>query len=220
VESRITVAGETLELLSGRAVYWRHRRTLIVADLHLGKAAAFRAAGIPLPGGTTDETLKRLSSLIQERGAERVVLLGDLFHARQGLTQRTLESAMVLFGYTKYEWLLVRGNHDLRAGDPPAEWGIHCQDAPYVDPPFAFCHEPEPSAHGYVLAGHLHPAITLAGKGGQVLRLPCFHFTDQVGTLPAFGEFTGSATIRPAAGDQVYVVAGDEVVKVEIRSNE
>jgi hypothetical protein len=32
--------------------------------------------------------------------------------------------------------------------------------------------------------------------------------------LPAFGAFTGSAVVRPRAGDQVFVVADDEVMRV------
>jgi uncharacterized protein len=32
--------------------------------------------------------------------------------------------------------------------------------------------------------------------------------------LPAFGAFTGSAVVRPSAGDQVFVIAEEEVLKV------
>jgi metallophosphoesterase superfamily enzyme len=112
------------------------------------------------------------------------------------------------------EILLVRGNHDLHAGDPPHEWRIHCVDGPLDEEPFVYRHEPIPAAEGYVLAGHLHPAALLNGRGRQSLTLPCFHFAPDVGTLPAFGDFTGSAVIRPAQADRVFVIAADEVIAV------
>ena len=40
-------------LLAERALYWPRAATLFVADVHLGKAAAFRAGGVPLPRGAT-----------------------------------------------------------------------------------------------------------------------------------------------------------------------
>ena len=67
---------------------------------------------------------------------------------------------------------------------------------------------------GYALAGHIHPAVRLSERGGQSLRLPCFWFGPRVGVLPSFGAFTGSAVVRPRAGDQVFVVADDQVIRV------
>ena len=46
---RATLAGEAVELLPERALHWIRERTLFVADVHLGKAAAFRAGGVPVP---------------------------------------------------------------------------------------------------------------------------------------------------------------------------
>ncbi len=214
-DAHITLAGEEAILLAERALYLPARQTLLVADLHLGKAATFRAAAIPLPNGTTAQTLHRLSSAIVHTGATRLVILGDLFHAHSGLTTGTLEQvASWRSDYAQLEMVLVRGNHDQHAGDPPQAWGVACYDAPLIEPPFAFQHEPLASQHGYVLAGHLHPAALLNGRGRQSLKLPCFHLTDSVGTLPAFGEFTGGAVVRPRRGDRVFVVADDQVIEV------
>jgi metallophosphoesterase superfamily enzyme len=80
--------------------------------------------------------------------------------------------------------------------------------------PFALVHEPAPVRGGYALAGHIHPAVRLAERGGQSLRLPCFWFGPRGGVLPSFGAFTGSALVRPRAGDQVFVVADGEVIGV------
>jgi hypothetical protein len=44
------------------------------------------------------------------------------------------------------------------------------------------------------------------------MTLPCFYFGRDYGLLPAFGEFTGTAVIRPRVGESVFVLAGDEIV--------
>jgi len=112
------------------------------------------------------------------------------------------------------EIVLVRGNHDRGAGDPPSEWRFACCDEPCLEPPFAFRHHPAEEAEGYVLAGHIHPAVSLSGLGRQREKLPCFLFGERVGLLPAFGDFTGGASVRPRQGDRVFVLAGDEVVPI------
>ena len=63
----------------------------------------------------------------------------------------------------------------------------------------------------YALAGHVHPGVVLAGRGGDRLRLPCFHFGARVGVLPAFGTFTGMHPIKRDPGDRVFVVADNAV---------
>ena len=79
-----TVAGERVVMLPEKALFWRDAMTLFVADFHLGKAAAFRDAGIPMPPGTTTDNVERLASAVEKTGAERIVFLGDFIHARQG----------------------------------------------------------------------------------------------------------------------------------------
>ena len=202
-------------LLPERALLWERTGTLIAADVHLGKAAAFRAAAIPLPGGTTTEALSRLTQALERTAARRLLLLGDFFHARSGRASRTLAAiADWRQRHPDLEIVLVRGNHDRGAGDPPAEWRFDCHDEPRIEPPFAFRHHPGEEEAGYVLAGHIHPAVSLAGLGRQREKLPCFLFGDRVGLLPAFGGFTGGASVRPRQGDRVYVIADKEVIDV------
>jgi DNA ligase-associated metallophosphoesterase len=209
------VAGEKLVLLPERAMFWPARRMLFVADFHLGKAASFRRAGIALPAGTTAENVQRLGRAIDRTAAGHVVFLGDFLHSRQGRTATTLEG----FGRWRaaracVEMTLVRGNHDVKAGDPPAEWAMRCVEPGVTAGPFVLRHEPGASRSGYALAGHIHPAVRLGAAGETPLRLPCFWFGARHGVLPAFGAFTGHADVRPKRGDQVFVIAEDEVLKV------
>lgn len=209
------LVGERVVLLPERALFRPATGQLLVADVHWGKAATFRAFGIAVPGGTTADGLARLDAALARTGAGEIVFLGDLFHARQGKSAATL--AAVRGWRARHPALrltLVRGNHDRGAGDPPPDLGFDSVDPPRLSPPFVYAHHPEPHDGGYVLAGHVHPAAVLRGPGGMRERLPCFHFGREVGILPAFGDFTGAATVAPLPGDRVFVVAAHEVLRV------
>ena len=211
----VAVAGEQLLLLPDRAIYWARQKTLLVADTHWGKAATLRAAAIPIPGGTTTTDLDRLTKLLRDTGAARMVLLGDAIHARQGRAPRTLRAvAEWRECHPALEILLIRGNHDRRSGDPPADLNIRCANAPFPEPPFVFQHYPGEAAGGYALAGHMHPAVRLTGRGKEKRTLLCYWFTGCCGVLPAFGALTGAALVDRQPGDRVYVIANDEVIPV------
>jgi DNA ligase-associated metallophosphoesterase len=213
-----SVAGEQLRLLGERAVLWERTRTLFVADPHFGKAAAFRAAGVLVPRGTTGESLNRLDATLERTGAERIVFLGDFLHAREGRAPETLRAINDWRArWARVAMLLVRGNHDKRAGDPPRELDMRCENAPVIEPPFVFAHHPVRSDDGYVLSGHVHPGARLSGPGREHSRLPCFWFGGEIAVLPAFGEFTGLADIDASPGDRVWVVADGEVIPARSR---
>jgi len=206
--AEVEIAGERLQLRSDRALYWPRRKALVIADPHFGKAESFRAAGVPVPGDPA-EPLERLAAALAETTAERLVILGDFWHARAG---RTCDVADALARWraarSGVRIDLVRGNHD-RAGPPPEGWD-GWSDA-VLEPPFAFAHFPDASDSGYVLAGHLHPGVVL---GRERLRLPCFWFGARVGVLPAFGSFTGAATAPVRRGDQAFAIVEGEVIDV------
>lgn len=210
----ITIADVRLTLLPERALYMAQEETLFVADPHFGKAATFRASSIAIPGGSTQEELVRLTSAVQRTSAKRLIFLGDLLHTRRGRDAETLGLvAAWRQAYADLDVVLVRGNHDVHAGDPPDDWQMRCVDAPYLLPPFVLQHHPIAHEDGYVLAGHLHPAARLMA-GRQQLKLPCFWFGERVGVLPAFGSFTDMGFVTPRPRDRVYVVADDEVIAV------
>lgn len=217
-ELAIGVAGEELLLLPERAAFWPRASTLLIADVHWGKAAAFRAAGYPVPEDTTHDGLARLERLARRHKPERIVYLGDYLHAAEGRVMGTL-AALRQWGerFPNIEQVLVRGNHDRGAGDPPPDLGIQCVDAPLLEPPFSLRHYPTSDADGYVLAGHLHPAVRLVGPGRQRARFRCFWIQEECAVLPSFGAFTGSADVQPTPDDGVYVIAGDRVVRVSGR---
>lgn len=211
----VDVAGERVVLYPERGMYVPALDTAVVTDLHWGKAATFRAMNIPVPTGTTAADLARLSRFVERTGASRLVVLGDLIHARAGRQKDVLDALHAWRErHTALEMVLVRGNHDSHAGDPPASMHITCVDGPWMLGNFTCEHEPEPQHGAYVLAGHLHPSVTLGGRARQRERLCCFAFGPHVGILPAFASFTGGGAYRRADDDRIYAIAEDEVIAV------
>lgn len=202
-----TLAGEEVVLLAERALYWPSRETLVVADLHWGKGATFRRAGIPIPAGTTADDLERLDQALERTNARRLLVLGDLYHARAGRRSPAALAALSAWRerHGDLDILLIRGNHDRQAGDPARELTIECIDEPFVEGPFEFRHHPVPASERYVLHGHLHPLVRVAGA-----HLPAFILKPGFGILPAFGSFTGGAMVElgPDA-DLVVIVEGE-----------
>ncbi|PPE69005.1 ligase-associated DNA damage response endonuclease PdeM [Caldimonas thermodepolymerans] len=211
-------AGHRLVLLPDKAACLPEAQTLLVADAHIGKAVSFRRWGVPVPQGTTSDTLARLTRAVEATGARRVVFLGDFLHSPRSHAGATLAA---LHRWREHhaglELVLVRGNHDRRAGDPPAGLGIASVAQPWILGGLALCHEPQAVPGHYALAGHLHPCIRLDGPARDRLRLPCFWLGREVGVLPAFGSFTGMHPVQPAEGDRVYAVTDHAVVPVPDR---
>ena len=211
----LRIEGHELRLLPESAAWHAASHTLFVADLHLGKSATFRARGLPVPSGTTQDNLQRLATLVRKHAAQRVVFLGDLLHSKHA--QRAAAIAPLhawRAAHAGLRCVLVRGNHDSHAGDPPPSLGFEVVDEPW---PVAdatglvACHHPQRAAAGTVLAGHWHPAVTLRGPARDHQRLACFCLADGLLVLPAFGAFTGSSPQSPPPGSVCYPVGGGRV---------
>jgi uncharacterized protein len=183
-----------LKLLPERAAFAPAAKTLFVADLHLGKAATFRAFGAPAPTGVSEETLRRLAELIETVRPEHVAVLGDFTHA----------------------WAVL-GNHDRGAEWAYSECGFSSVKAPAVIAGIECRHHPIDGANGagpLALAGHVHPVVRLNGPGRDSLRTPCFIVGNRQIVLPAFGEFTGGSLVIPNEGERLLIATGRGVFDV------
>ncbi|KQW49965.1 MULTISPECIES: ligase-associated DNA damage response endonuclease PdeM [unclassified Roseateles] len=190
---RVDAAGETLWLLADGAVWWPEGRTVFVADLHLGKGAAFRAQGQAVPAGSSAQTLSRLHDLVVRHDADRLVVLGDFWHGVQGLNPALL-SAVAAFGQ-RIATVLVLGNHDRHIH--PAGLPLQVVSGTLSLGSLTAAHEPpQAGAPGFTLAGHLHPAVSISSRAGDRLRRPCFVCYPHALVLPAFGGLTGALTLH------------------------
>jgi DNA ligase-associated metallophosphoesterase len=209
---------ELFTALCERALWWPARSTLLIADLHLGKAASFRHHGVPVPEAPTDADLARLASLIARFSPRRLVILGDMLHARTGRAPETMRAfAEWREQHAALDILLIRGNHDASSGDPPTEWNIRVAPEPHTDDSadtIAFAHDPARVATSTpFMCGHIHPGVVL-GNAARTIRCPAFWFNHRFAMLPAFGSFTGHVAISPRVGDTVLAVGPDAVVNL------
>jgi metallophosphoesterase superfamily enzyme len=62
------------------------------------------------------------------------------------------------------------------------------------------------------IAGHIHPGAHLKGSARQSVTLPCFYVKANQCIVPAFGAFTGLASVQPKLGDKIFVVADGMVM--------
>ena len=87
----ISLGPTKVELLPGRAAFLPASKSLIVADLHLGKAATFRERGLAVPEGSNASDLCQLESIADFKKPKQLVIAGDLFHSADGLSSSTIE---------------------------------------------------------------------------------------------------------------------------------
>lgn len=210
----VQIRNQNLHLHYDRAVFWVEAHTLLIADLHLGKADHFRKQGIAAPTAVRYANFERLENLLVLFGPEKVIFLGDLFHSTLNSAWQDLARMMAENPEIQFE--LVKGNHDIL---PKGLYDLSLMtihDPPLSLSPFLLTHYPlTPADQGlYNLSGHLHPGVRLEGRGKQSLRLPCFHFSKSCGVLPAFGAFTGLSMIKAQKSDRIFVIADDEVLEV------
>ncbi len=208
-----SLAGEDVVALGERALLWPRERTLFVADVHFGKDATFRHARRWVPPGTTAHDLSRLDELLRAHRAERLVVLGDAFHSEHAREDATFDEIRAWRTRLDAAVVMVRGNHDLRAGELARRLDFQFVGEGHPAPPFALHHHPAERSGGYVLCGHLHPVVRARGAARQSLRVPCFWAGPHRCILPAFGGFTGGAIVKPARGDRVILVAGGKVME-------
>jgi len=210
----IDFGGEALHLLPQRAVWWEARGTLLLADVHFGKSAAFRALGVPVPGGSTARDLGRIGELIAITGARRLIILGDLVHGPVG---ENLEMVKAVSDWRREQGelkiMLVRGNHDRAVGPAVDEWGMEEVGERFEEEGFRFCHVPPEGCERPTFAGHVHPTAQLRDFDGSVVFAPCFVLEKDCLVLPSFGTFTGGYPVYLEESRQIFVVSRTQVVK-------
>jgi DNA ligase-associated metallophosphoesterase len=206
--------GYTFEFLLEKALWIKELDTLLIADLHFGKAAHFRKSGIPIPEPIHDLDLIRLRRLHDDYHPAHTYFLGDLFHSDWNEQWTFLNHFLQGIGGTKFH--LVKGNHDVLSPAAYLQSTLTIHESPVEFGPFLLSHEPL----GVVpdgklnICGHIHPGIRLVGRARQSLILPCFFQSETQLLLPAFGNFTGLARVRPSAQDKVWAIADEKIIPV------
>ena len=206
----ISIHRHTFDLHPSGAVFWQEKKTLLLADVHLGKVAHFRKNGIPVPRKAEGAFYTKMETLFNTFPIERVLFLGDLFHSNQN-NEWHLFAAWIK--QQKAAMVLVEGNHDVIPAWKFERLGIAVVDT-LDEEGFSFTHFPTALENRFVFCGHVHPGVKLKGGGLQRLSLPCFFKSHNQLILPAFGTFTGLHLLQAKEDDRVFVTTGKEVVEV------
>ena len=189
----LELQGEELILTNYRAIFWPKERTLILADLHLGKTAYFRRHGIAIPASVMMADLQRLDHLIHYFSAERLIIVGDMFHHGHNSDLELFKEWLSGFPYLEID--LIAGNHDRHILKHQAVEYVHRWHNELDLTPFFFQHEYTTlKAERITFSGHLHPGFILGGKGRGYLKAACYLVHEQHLILPAFSLFTGLYT--------------------------
>jgi uncharacterized protein len=194
-EMRILVAGTEVVIDPAGALWLAESRTLVVSDLHLEKSSSFARRGMFLPPYDSGATLLALAALVLRRNPCRIISLGDSFHDSEGYG-RLMEAdrARLQSLQRGREWIFVSGNHD---PELPAEIGGEIVSELRIDG-LTFRHTPIAGEGRGEIAGHLHPAAKVRGRGGSVRRR-AFATDGTRMVLPAFGVLTGGLNVLDRA---------------------
>ena len=213
MDEATVVAAEQMILTCERGLVWPRQKTLFIADAHFGKGNVFRRNGMAIPPGTTRADLDRLKTVALRHRVERIVVLGDFFHARPEPEEQWLKAFRQWRSeHSQMSVDVIRGNHDPEELPAALDGAFsYISDARW-EPPFVLGHHPQPDPRGHVLSGHLHPGMRLGTA--EKLRLPVFWCRNAVTVLPAFGSFTGLQLIRPDADDRVFGVGPCDIVSI------
>ena len=208
---RIQINENHFDLHPSGALYWEEKKTLMLADVHLGKVAHFRKNGIAVPRKAEGAFYEKISLLLNEFEVERLLFLGDLFHSFQN-NEWHLFSAWVK--QQQSELILIEGNHDVIPAWKFKQLGITVKPD-FKEDTFYFSHFPTEKKENFAFCGHIHPGVKLKGAGLQQLKMPCFYQSRNQLILPAFGAFTGLHILTPKEGDSVYITSGKEVIEID-----
>ena len=223
-----------------RCLYWENENALILSDLHFGKTGHFRKSGIAVPQNVYKEDLHRLLDQVQFFKANKIIVVGDLFHSNANKEHDLFKKWRMDINGTEVH--LVKGNHDLLIETIYADLDICVHTESLQLGPFYFIHDitsPPPSSKmmgprsptfrhsssitressdgnaNYSISGHIHPGIRIGGIAKQALSFPCFYFGERYAVLPAFSRFTGFALIQPGQNENVFAIVENKLLQIQ-----
>jgi len=210
---KISIREEEIILDKERAIYLPNEQLLAISDLHLGKAAHFRKAGLAVPNSVAQNDLQRLTSLIEKHHPKQLLINGDMFHS--DYNTEIDEFARWKENFSEINLILVKGNHDKQSEEIYKKLAVEVYEPSYPTDKFCFIHDVAHSKSNlYPISGHIHPGISMYNKAKQRLKFPCFYFGEHHAILPAFSNFTGLQLVKAKENDLVFAITPIKIVKV------
>ena len=216
-----TAPPAAIPLFGERALHLPEDDAVVVGDLHVGLESDLRMAGVNLPS-QTHRMRERLLKLVEETGARRLIVIGDLKHRIPYSTKQERHELPFFFEDFPCDVELVPGNHDvdleglLAVRTHPAE-GIRIGDVGLLHG-HTWPSE-EVMAAPTVVTCHNHPAVMLVDELGHRHKEPAWvraGFTPaarerypmlpegaRLVVMPAFNELTGGTAFNAKEGERL-----------------
>ena len=209
--------GARFELRPDRTAWWPAERALLVADLHWGRDASWRANGMPVPRGLLGAELDRLGEAIDATRPDAVYVLGDLIHASDGLSEAVIDEVAAFRRGRPVPIRIVRGNHDRHTPTFDDAWQLDDLGHEVVVRGVRLIHDPADAQSGaWSIAGHLHPTVRFR-FGRSSVRVHAFAATPTGLVLPAFTNVARGVPMRSDDGTRVWAVTDGQVLEVPAR---
>jgi len=211
----ITIRGTEIQLLPQRAIYLPKYELLVIADMHLGKLVHFRKKGLFVPTSEWNEDLEILQLLIRKYQPKEVLFLGDLFHSE--INSEYDDFLNSITEYPNVKFTLTKGNHDIIPPEYFQKAQVEIIEEKILANNIVLRHQlPKRTQEDiFYIIGHIHPGYIFQGRGRQFYRLPCFHQSENMLTLPAFGKHTGLFIPEFMLEDSKYVIINEEVIQMK-----
>ena len=206
----IQIHNQNFVLHPSGSLFWEEKSVLMISDVHLGKISHFRKYGAAVPQKAIQANFELMDEVVELFDPDNIYFLGDLFHSHINSEWNLFEEWT---SKSKSKIILINGNHDIISPLKYETLGIKIQDE-LVEKDFLLTHHPVERENYFNFCGHIHPAVKIRGSGKQSLRLSCFFKSPNQLILPAFGEFTGSYTLKPNKKDQVFAIAEGMIIKI------
>ncbi len=184
------------------SVFYEKKKTVFIADLHIGFETSMEEDGISLPPIQRKRIQDRISSIVSRYKPEEIVVVGDFKHSfgkryesdMYGIMDYILERTQLSF---------VRGNHDnflrtlISSRDLRMDEEKRC-----IDNITATHGHLEVEHDGLLILGHEHPAVRIRDESGGVVSLHCFlyHPVENMIVLPVFNPLTRGRNMLSAQG--------------------
>ena len=171
------------------SIFWNQNKTLILGDLHLEKSSYFAKLGNFLPPYDSIQTLKKLNNRIKALDVKKIILLGDIFHDKDGFKRLRKVTANTLEKICKdLNVIWIIGNHDGQF----APTTVDIRKKYYFDK-IDFNHISNKNSN-FEISAHYHPKVYLKIRGKKISR-PCFMVSKNKIIIPAYGSYVGGLDV-------------------------
>tara|TARA_B100000575_G_scaffold96934_1_gene77319 strand:- start:314 stop:967 length:654 start_codon:yes stop_codon:yes gene_type:complete len=201
----INFGNEEFYAYPNKSLYWKRLKTLIVADLHLGKSISYAKNKQFLPPYDTKEILNKLFIILDEIKPSRLIIVGDLLHdvfSTLSLKDKDHKDLSQYMGNTNFIW--IKGNHDKNIKIEGFQ-----NFANYEIDKFLFTHIPIQTSL-FQICGHYHPKVKILHRGKTMFKTSFVH-NEKIFILPSFGILTGGLDIKSR---QINEVLGNKNLNI------